>query len=49
MTVTLTLTLLLLLAAFVCTVMSAMGKLPLWISSLLLVLAVATAFFPGRI
>ena len=44
-----TVTLLLLLAAFVCTVMSAMDKLPLWIGVMLIVLAMAVTAFPGRL
>ena len=49
MSTVITLTMLLLLGAFVCTVMAAMNKLPLWIGTLLIVLAVAVAFFPGRV
>jgi hypothetical protein len=44
-----TLTVLLLLAAFVVTIMAAMGKVDLWIGVLLVILAVAVTFLPGRL
>ena len=44
-----TFTLLLLLAAFVLSIASAMNRVPLWISVLVLTLAVATMAYPGRL
>lgn len=44
-----TLMLLLLIAAFVTTLASAMGRCPLWVSQLLLTLAVLCLAYPNRI
>lgn len=42
----LTVTLLLVLAAFVCTIASAMGKCPLWVAVLILVVVHLLAILP---
>jgi hypothetical protein len=39
---------LLIVGAFVCAVLSAMGKAPLWVAVVLLTLAVAVQFYPLR-
>lgn len=44
----LTVTLLLLLAAFICTIASALGKCPLWVSVLLVVIVLLLQHIPLR-